>query len=194
MHNAARAVLAMALFCLAGTAFAEEETQQLGAHEHGHGTLSIAIEGNTAKMELEVPGMDIVGFEHEASTPEQQALVDTARKDLGEGILGLLVLSEGAGCKLDSNTVSVVAEEHHDEGAEKKEDAGTEAEHEEHHNVFRGSYQLSCSAPQELTSIDFPFFERFSGAQELDVTVINDKGQNAYEVERDAPKLELSRQ
>lgn len=194
MHHVGRAALAIALACAIGPVFADEETHQLGPHEHGHGTLSIAFEGNKAKMELEVPGMDIVGFEHEASTPEQQAIVDTARKDLGEGILGLVALSEGAGCKLDSGNVVVVAEEHHDEAEEKKEDAGTEAVHEEHHNVFRGSYQLSCSAPQDLTTIDFQFFKRFPGSNELDVIVINDKGQNAYEVERDAPMLELSRQ
>jgi Protein of unknown function (DUF2796) len=41
-----------------------EERRELGAHEHGHSVLNIAIEGDRIEMELMSPGMDIVGFEH----------------------------------------------------------------------------------------------------------------------------------
>ena len=72
-------LLAAGMACAALPASAEEH-RQLGAHVHGHGRLNIAIEGNTISMELEVPGMDIVGFEHEPSTPEQKAAVAQAQK------------------------------------------------------------------------------------------------------------------
>lgn len=193
MQRTALAILAMALACLSGTANAEETQRQLDPHEHGHGMLNIALEGNKLELELEVPGMDIVGFEHAASTPEQHALVDNARKDLGEGILSLLVLPDAAGCKLISNSVAVVAEEHHDAGEEQDKDASAHEDDEDGHNVFRGTYQLTCSAPEQLTRIDFRFFERFTGSEELDVTVIGEKGQSAYEVKRKSPQLELAR-
>ena len=64
---------------LISSAVTAEETRQLGAHEHGHGTLNIAIEGTTVSMELEVPGSDIVGFEHVAATPEQKAAYASAK-------------------------------------------------------------------------------------------------------------------
>lgn len=194
MKKAAFAVLAMAFAYLAGEAHAEEQSRQLGPHEHGHGTLNIAIEGNKLELELEAPGMDIVGFEHEASTPEQKELVETARKDLGDGFLSLLVLPEAAGCKLDSSNVAVVAEEHHYEEEKQSKDASAqEAEHEDHHTAFHATYQLTCSAPDQIKSIGFPFFERFPTSQELDITVIDEKGQSAYEVKRDSPKVEITR-
>ena len=66
-----------AVFALAGalaaTAAVAEERRELGAHEHGHSTLTIAVEGTRVAMELSAPGADIVGFEHAAETDEQKA-------------------------------------------------------------------------------------------------------------------------
>ena len=52
---------------------AQAQHRELGPHQHGHGTLNIAIEGERVSMELDVPGADIVGFEHAASTADQKA-------------------------------------------------------------------------------------------------------------------------
>ena len=58
----------------AGVALADEaERRELGAHEHGHLVLNIAIEGDRIEMELMAPGVDIVGFEHAAETDEHKA-------------------------------------------------------------------------------------------------------------------------
>ena len=40
------------------------------AHEHGVGTLSIAVEGNDVEIEMVVPGADVVGFEHPPSSDD----------------------------------------------------------------------------------------------------------------------------
>ena len=84
--------LALAAMSLLTTAaFAEEEHRELGPHVHGHGTLNIAIEDKRVSMELEVPGMDIVGFEHAPSTDDQKAAVDKAKARL-EKPLGVFSL------------------------------------------------------------------------------------------------------
>jgi hypothetical protein len=77
------AITAVAVLAFAASA---EEQRQLGAHEHGHGHLNIAIEAKSVAFELEVPGMDIVGFEHEPSTPEQRAAVAQAKATLAGGL------------------------------------------------------------------------------------------------------------
>ena len=75
--------LVSAAFILASPALAEEaQHRQLGPHVHGQGTLDIAIEGKKIEMELVAPGMDIVGFEHVASTDEQKAAVEKAKAKL----------------------------------------------------------------------------------------------------------------
>ena len=65
-------VLALAAMALMPASVRAEEHRELGAHEHGHGTLNIALEGSRLTMELEAPGVDIVGFEHAASTKDRR--------------------------------------------------------------------------------------------------------------------------
>lgn len=152
-------------------AIAAEENRELGAHEHGHGKLNIAIEGNRVSMELEVPGADIVGFEHEASTPDQKAAVEKAKATLGDA-LAVFGLPAGAGCKLAEAKVAVQAEE-------------------KHHSEFHVTYTIDCAAPAKLTGIEFKYFDLFAGAKELDVNLVTPKGQTSYEVTREQPRLEL---
>ena len=169
-------------------AIAAEEQRELGAHEHGHGKLNIAIEGNRVSMELEVPGADIVGFEHEATTPEQKATVEKAKATLSDA-LAVFKLPAAAGCKLAEAKVAVQAEDEHEHAAEAKEDAKPDgAKEEEHHSEFRATYAIDCASPAKLTGIEFKYFDLFAGAQELDVNLVTPKGQTSYEVTRGAPR------
>ncbi len=88
-----------ALSLVALTAFPAfaEETRLLDAHEHGVGTLNIAVEGTTVAMEFEAPGADIVGFEYEATTDAAQVAVHAAVAKLGSP-LDLFVMPDAAKC------------------------------------------------------------------------------------------------
>lgn len=174
-------------------AIAAEEHRELGPHEHGHGKLNIAVEGNRVSMELEVPGADIVGFEHEASTPDQKAAVEKAKATLGDA-LGVFKLPAGAGCKLAEAKVAIQAEDEHehvDSGALQEEAKADDEKDEHHHSEFHVAYAIDCASPAKLTGIEFKYFDLFAGARELDVNLVTPKGQTSYEVTREAPKLEL---
>jgi hypothetical protein len=193
-------VLTSSLFALAlalpAGARAEEEHRELGAHVHGHGSLSIAIEETRLSMELEVPGMDIVGFEHAASTDEQTAKVEAA-KALLQKPLGLFVLPAAAGCSVSAADVALEAEHDHGDDHDAKEEKadGHDHDHDAHdhdgHNQFHATYEFNCTSPADLTSIGFDYFKQFGGAQGLTVNVVTAKGQSKYEVGRDKPTLDL---
>ena len=85
MRTISMTVLVAALSLLSQPCSAEEH-RQLGAHVHGHGRLNIAIEGKKISLELEVPGADIVGFEHEPSTPDQKAAIAEGRAKLADAL------------------------------------------------------------------------------------------------------------
>jgi hypothetical protein len=187
------ALAAMSLLTTA--ARAEDEHRELGPHVHGHGTLNIAIEDKRVSMELEVPGMDIVGFEHVASTDDQKAAVDKAKARL-EKPLGVFSLPAGAGCTVAEAKVAIEAEHHHDgdddHDADHK-DAKDDGDHDEHagHNQFHATYALDCANPAELTTITFDYFTQFAGAHDLTVSVVTGKGQSQFEVSRSKPTLDL---
>jgi len=181
-------------------AAAEDEHRELGAHEHGHGTFNIAVENNRVSMELEVPGMDIVGFEYAAKTSEQKSAVEKATGVLAEP-LALFKLPAAAGCKVADAKVTIdVEQEDGDEdqasgskekGAEHAKEEHDEDEGKEGHNEFHASYTLDCAKPVNLTSIEFDYFKSFAGAHDLTVNVVTAKAQNSYEVSRDKPALDL---
>ena len=91
---------------LATAALAADEHRELGAHEHGRGTLNIAVEGNKVTMELEVPGVDIVGFEHAAKTSRDKAAVEKAKAQLAAP-LTLFALPAAAACRVMEAKIEV---------------------------------------------------------------------------------------
>ena len=212
------ALILAAATLTAPAAFAE--SRQLDAHQHGHGTLNIAFEGTSVAMELEVPGADIVGFEHAAESAADRAAVDAAMVQLANP-LELFVFPTAAGCALTAATVALHGgkdrheghDEHHDEAHDEdhgvKHSDGHEADHEaeheeghedhgdahaekeESHTEFHAEYTLTCAAPSAINAIEFAYFERFPNAAELDIQMISDKGAKGFEVEHDEPRLSL---
>jgi hypothetical protein len=182
-----------ALSLLTVPARAEDDHRELGAHVHGHGTLNIAIEGNRVSLGLEVPGMDIVGFEHAPSTDDQKAAVEKAKARL-EKPLGLFSLPAAAGCTVAEANVAVEAE-HGDHGDDHQHEEKDDHDHDDGaagaHNQFEANYALDCANPSELTTITFEYFALFAGAHDLTVNVVTAKGQSKYEVSRSKPTLDL---
>lgn len=179
------AVLAAGIGCLMLVPAHAQERREAGPHQHGHGTLNIAIEGSRVSMELEVPGNDIVGFEHAAKTKLQRAAMDKAKGQLGAP-LSLFRLPSSAGCAVKEATVKV-------ESGSKPDAKKAGHKHDDHgHSEFHAEYTLECGTIANLTSIEFPYFSMFKSAEELEVSVITPKGQTKFEVKRGKPRLELS--
>ncbi len=184
--------------------FAAEEHRELGPHEHGHGILNIAVEKNRVSMDLDVPGMDIAGFEHKPESASDKAKAEKAEKLLADA-LTLFKVPASAGCKVAEAKVSIEAEGEHGESANKHEAAAEPMDgktkpaeqagekHEEHegHNDYNVAYVLDCAKPSEITSIQFGYFKSFEGAKALTVNVVSEKAQNSYEVTREKPVLDL---
>jgi hypothetical protein len=187
----------VALCFLAGAvatpSYAAEGHRELGAHEHGRGTLNIAVEGNKVTMEFEVPGVDIVGFEHAAKTSREKAAVTKAKTQLSAP-LSLFDLPASAACRVTEAKVEVEIGEHdHDAKEEAKgAKAGKPAAKREGHSEFHAQYALECAAPGNMTTIGFGYFRAFAGAEKLDVNVITPKGQNKFEVTRATPSISLA--
>ena len=186
-----------ALAFAAVPAFAADEHRELGPHQHGHGILNIAVEKNRVSMDLDVPGMDIVGFEHKPESASDKTTAAKAEKLLADALV-LFKVPASAGCKVTQAKVAIEAEDADVKDASKKEDEAKSTEksgdaHEEHkgHNDYNVSYVLDCTKPSEITSIQFDYFTSFEGAKALTVNVVSEKAQNSYEVTREKPMLDL---
>lgn len=173
-----------------------EESRQLDTHEHGVGTLNIAIDGAAVEMAFDAPGADIVGFEYAAKSEADLAAIEAAVVKL-VAPFELFVLPDAAGCSV----VEALAEIEGKEAQEEEHDDHTDKRHEDHaeetdetaHTEFHAEYTLNCDTPDALTEITFAYFEAFPNAQEVEVQIVSASGAQAFEVERDAPVLDLGR-
>jgi Protein of unknown function (DUF2796) len=186
-------LLALGLGLIGHPDAAAAQHRHSGAHEHGRSTLNIAIEGTRISLELEAPGADIVGFEHNARTARQQAAIEQAKKQL-LAPQALFKFPSAAGCVVAAASVDIEGGEHgHDQPrdkatAQKKADAADERSH----SHFRGQYAFTCTAPAGITVLEFGYFQAFAGAQKLEVNVITPKGQTRFEVTRAKARISLA--
>ena len=176
--------------------------RELDAHRHGHGVRNIAIEDQTLWIELEAPGADIVGFEHPASSAEDKVEIETAKAKLRD-VFGLFGIPANASCELDEMMVMLVGDEHetHDEAGIDLDhhDDHNEADHhdghakeETHHTEFHAEYRMRCAGLSELETLPLRYFTVFPAAQELDVSVITEGGQQRQEVTSGSATVQLS--
>jgi hypothetical protein len=177
---------------------AEGDRRELGPHEHGVGNLNIAVEGTKVSMELEVPGMDIVGFEYVAKTAKQKAAVEKAKKQL-LAPLAIFKFPAAANCATQQANVAIESEDHDHDDDNAKGDKGAEGggkaadAHEGHeHSEFHVEYTVECKVPDTITAIEFGYFHAFPSARKLNINVITPKGQSKFEATRDKPRIDLA--
>lgn len=149
----------------------------LGAHEHGVAKLNAVLDGNSLELELDSPAMNMVGFEHAASTDADKAKVAAVRKQL-EQPLTLFGLAAAAGCKEDQQAL----ESPLFGDAAKADNDGDTHEHSHQHSDIGAHYQLTCSNPGKLAQVDLaPLFKAFPATQKINVQLIGPNGQKGLE-------------
>lgn len=127
------ALIATTLLTAANVAIAQTE-RDLDSHEHGAGALNIALDGNAVFIELESPWNNIVGFEHEPNTPEQEKLVDDALALLNDP--AKLFAFTGTDCTVTQTSLEngLEHDEHHDEHDDEHKDEHHDDEHKDDHH------------------------------------------------------------
>lgn len=82
----------------------------------------------------------------------------------------------------------------HDDHGHDHADAHDDHDHADgdSHAEFHAVYTLTCTDPTAITAIDFPYFDLFANARELEVEIVSDTGAMSARVRRDAPRLSLA--
>ena len=169
----------------------DHEHGSLAAHEHGVGRLNAALDGQT--LELESPAMNLVGFEHVATSDADKAKVAAARAQL-EKPLALFSLPAAAGCKVTSQELeSPLFGDKPDADDHDEEEAGKDGhEHHHDHSEIHAHYQFSCAAPGALKTLDLAnLFTTFPATQKIQVQLIGPSGQQGTEVTAKAAALKF---
>ncbi|MGH8390488.1 MAG: DUF2796 domain-containing protein [Pseudomonas sp.] len=168
----------------------DHEHGSLGAHEHGVGRLNAALDGQTLELELESPAMNLVGFEHAATTDADKAKVAAVRAQL-EKPLALFNLPKDAGCavasqELESPLFGDKPKAHGDHDQDAKD------EHHHDHSEIHAHYHFTCATPEALKTLDLAnVFNTFPATQKIQVQLIGPSGQQGVEVTAKAASLKF---
>lgn len=188
MRNTDIAVLFL-LACSAAAPIQAQEPRHHEAHEHGGGQLNVAVEQNSLMIDLSLPAMNVLGFEHPAHDQSERDQITRAADLLRNG-MELFVPTPAAKCVLtlvEVESALLGNAEHHDDAAGHEE----EHEHEEEHADFDVSYQFNCEVPSQLQRLTLGLFERLPGTHHLRTQVITPGGQTGVELTDENPVLEL---
>ncbi|PMV20743.1 MULTISPECIES: DUF2796 domain-containing protein [unclassified Pseudomonas] len=172
----------------------EHEHGSLGAHEHGVGRLNAVLDGQALELEFDSPAMNLVGFEHQATTPADKAKVAAARKQL-ENPQALFSLPKAAGCvvssqELNSPLFGDKPEADHDDDDDDAKDGAHEHHHD--HSEIHAHYQFTCATPTALSNLDLAqVFKTFPATQKIQVQLIGPSGQQGVEATNQAATLKF---
>lgn len=178
-----------------------QDMREMDAHLHGVSTLELAVENGVVEMNLLSPGMDIVGFEYAAQSDADKDKVEAAIRTLLVPE-NLVTLPKAAECRLTEVLAHLHAGDHdheeehdddhdHAEGEDHADDGDHDHEEGAEHNEFHVRYIYACAHPEELTTVGFPFFDRFEHAQEIEAQFVTDAGAGSVEISRDSAELTL---
>jgi len=134
----------------------------LGAHEHGVAELTVAWTGGDLVIDLISPTYNIFGFEYEATTEDDLAIVSDQIDSLSAP--GIIAINPEAGC------VPV-------------DDVATELEYEGSHAELTASWLLSCDNPAEIRNLEVAaLFAEFPDLQDIDVQWASETAQSSAEL------------
>ncbi len=155
-------------------------------HQHGRGKFSVALEGQTLQVELEIPAESVVGFEHQPRNKKQRDAIAKAVK-LFQKPSGVFVVNAEAGCATQSEakiSSKLLSQEGHHEEEDHSHD------HEEHAD-FEVTYQLSCKKPEMVKSVSVKLFQLFPGLSRVDAVGLTSKGQSSARLSSKSAEFKL---
>lgn len=155
------------------------------AHVHGHSKLMMASDKNVVTIKMQIPGMDLVGFEHEAKSAADKKKVAGAM-ELLKNPYNVVSFPKAAGCVVDT-VKAEIAEDHHDHHGEHDHDHGKKKKKKGHdhgkkdkkkghdhdhkdgeaHNEFEAKYTFKCKDVKAIDAVTLNLFSRFSGMKEV---------------------------
>ena len=174
----------------------DHEHGSLGAHEHGVGRLNAVLDGQTLELELDSPAMNLVGFEHVATTAADKAKVAAARKQL-ENPSALFNLPKAAGCVISSQELNSPLfgdkpEADHDDDDHDHDSKDGAHEHHHDHSEIHAHYQFTCATPTALSNLDLTqVFKTFPATQKIQVQLIGPSGQQGVDATATAATLKF---
>ncbi|MDG2115553.1 MAG: DUF2796 domain-containing protein [Porticoccaceae bacterium] len=153
----------------------DHDLPQQDAHLHGYVELTLALERGSLEIHLESPAVNIIGFEHKATSQKQLQTIEQARQTLEASVE--LFSFDGGDCSLKQATADFPALAEHS--------AHDEEEHkttEESHSEITAHFEYDCEQDAGLDSINVNLIDHFPTIEKIKAMWVTDVKQGAVEL------------
>ena len=160
-----------------------EHTASLDTHMHGLSTLTIVMESTSVEIELISPAMDLVGFEHRASSQQDIAAIENAAALLSQSET-LFVFSGGRCVEINTSIdlASLIKDDnihqHKSDAHEHNHDHENHTQHDSHSEIV-ANYAYHCENDASLSAITVALFEFFPGIDKIQTMWVKQTQQGA---------------
>lgn len=146
------------------------EHREHKAHVHGKAKLEISIEKNVIEAELDIPGMDFVGFEGKPKTDSQKKTLEKVTNTFSKDY-NLFLIDEDAGCEVTTRKL------------EKDDDDG--------HSEFEYKTKYTCKDISKVHKLDANLFRDINTLKEVSVELVTEKIQKELKIYPTKSKIEI---
>ncbi len=187
-------ILLLSVFASCFSAALYGEYRQHGTHVHGEGELLVVLEDQALDISFRIPAGDLIGFEHAARTPEEEAAIASAKALLRDGDQ-VFTLTGAPQCELvrSSALFALTTHDHGEEETEGPTDNAAQAQEDEHgqHAEFHVRYKYQCTEPMELEAFVFNIFEHYPAVEKVKTALIISSEQSAATLTASQPEIRI---
>lgn len=151
---------------------------QHGAHLHGQAVMNLALDGKHLRISLELPAMDLLGFERLPYNDEERAHQAQVLEKLQQSA-SIFFVAEAADCVVNEVKIESPLLE-----AAERLPGGV-------HLDFLLSYDLACAQPDELRWVQVDAFVHFKSLQRIHLNWVHEQGQGAVLLTAEQARAEL---
>lgn len=156
--------------------FAKEFHHNHKAHVHGGASLAIAFEALTGKIEFKAAADGILGFEHSANSEIEKRKLTNVKAEFETQIADMIKFEDALKCQFMPEKVAMVSEAKAKSGGQ--------------HSDWIATYKVQCEKSPEGTVVEINF-SKYSGLNDIDITVLVGNLQKSAEYKKGPLKLEL---
>lgn len=171
---------------------AEQPRTEHAAHEHGHAVGSLAEDSGRWQLVLEIPGHNLVGFEHPPANAQQRDRLEAVRARLETG--RWLRPDPESPCRVDSSRVETTGyagsagDGHHAQSAHGYHHDHSEQQahgHEDHggHGAFHVEAVISCDASGRMRWLTLDLFDGFPDNRSIRLDVLSEDGAASHRLD-----------
>lgn len=161
-----------------------------GTHEHGVAKIDIGVENTSATIHLEVPAINIYGFEHEAKSEKDKIIVQSAVNKIKTNFHQMVKLDSSLGCTFSATKIDPFVKDDDDEGGEESNNKN-DKKIEGQHGDFHADFTAKCTKKISGTKVTFGFKKYFPLINKLNVQGLSDKSQALAKISDDKGFLQL---